>query len=604
MNIRFITILTACLSASAQIYAEQGRDELDKVVVSATRTPQAVGDTLAPVIVIDKEEIERSQAIDIADLLRFNAGIDIGRNGGPGQVTSAFIRGAESNHTLVLVDGVRINPGTIGGAAIWNIDPNLIEQIEIVKGPRSVLYGNNAIGGVINIITKRGKSAGTSSSAYLSAGSFDTKRGSASIHHRSNNIYGGIDLSGISTRGFPSRTESNIDRGYINQSFNAYVGKEFGIVDIELSHWQADSNTEYLDFFLSPLDQDQTNSTSTLKALFDFSPTVDTTAKLSFVTDDISQNQSADFVRTKNWILDVQNDIELHNNLLSVGVLLTREDNESASFGTTFDEDTDTNGLFVQDQITLGDHQLNVGGRLTDHSDFGSEFTWSVEYAYKLSNSTRIGASAGRAFRAPDATDRFGFGGNVNLDPEVSQNIELNLQHQFSPNGVLEVAAFRNKIDDLISFNDPDGFLGPEPGENVNIDEATIEGLEIGYQGYADNLTYSASVIFQNPVNDQTGRTLARRAKRSLTSNIAYRSGKLSYSADMLLTSRRNDSEFSTEVNGGYLLVNTGVNYQVTPQHSLALKVENLFDNQYETAANFNTPDRSYFIEFRYTGDN
>ncbi|MDH3614758.1 MAG: TonB-dependent receptor plug domain-containing protein, partial [Gammaproteobacteria bacterium] len=145
----------------------------DTLIVTATRTEIPLHDAIVPVTVITREDIEMSLATDLAELLRFEAGIDIGRNGGPGQSTSIFLRGTESNHTLVLLDGVRINPGTLGGAAIQHIAPEIIERVEIVKGTRSALFGTDAIGGVINIITRRANDAYLESS--LGAGSFDTR---------------------------------------------------------------------------------------------------------------------------------------------------------------------------------------------------------------------------------------------------------------------------------------------------------------------------------------------------------------------------------------------------------------------------------------------
>ena len=127
----------------------------DTIIVTATRTEIPLDQATVPVSVITREDIELSMATDLAELLRFEAGIDIGRNGGPGQATSIFLRGTESNHTLLLIDGVRMNPGTIGGAAIQHISPEVIERVEIVKGARSALFGTDAIGGVINIITRR-----------------------------------------------------------------------------------------------------------------------------------------------------------------------------------------------------------------------------------------------------------------------------------------------------------------------------------------------------------------------------------------------------------------------------------------------------------------
>jgi len=132
------------------------------IIVTATRVPTPLDEILPSTIVIDRETIDRSLAADAADLLRFHAGLELARNGGPGQSTSLFIRGADSNHTLVMVDGVRINPGTIGIPALQNLAPELIDRIEVVKGPRSSLYGTDAIGGVINVITRRGSREGWS----------------------------------------------------------------------------------------------------------------------------------------------------------------------------------------------------------------------------------------------------------------------------------------------------------------------------------------------------------------------------------------------------------------------------------------------------------
>ena len=130
------------------------QDELDETVVTATRTPVPLDAVGAPVIVITRNDIERSLASDVSELLQAHAGLEIARNGGPGQTTSLFTRGTESNHTVVLIDGVRINPGTIGGAALQNIAPESLERIEIVKGPRSSLYGTDAIGGVVQLFTR------------------------------------------------------------------------------------------------------------------------------------------------------------------------------------------------------------------------------------------------------------------------------------------------------------------------------------------------------------------------------------------------------------------------------------------------------------------
>jgi vitamin B12 transporter len=166
-------MLSALLTTTPVCFAEAVYGE--NIIVTATRTEIPLHDATVPVTVVTREDIELSLATDLAELLRFQAGIDIGRHGGPGQATSMFLRGTESNHTLVLLDGVRINPGTLGGAAIQHIAPEIIERIEVVKGARSALYGTDAIGGVVNIITRRAEHAYLETS--VGAGDFATRSG-------------------------------------------------------------------------------------------------------------------------------------------------------------------------------------------------------------------------------------------------------------------------------------------------------------------------------------------------------------------------------------------------------------------------------------------
>jgi vitamin B12 transporter len=268
----------------------------DTIIVTATRTEIPLEQATVPVRVITRDDIELSLATDLAELLRFEAGIDIGRNGGPGQATSMFLRGTESNHVLVLIDGVRMNPGTLGGAAIQHVSPEVIERVEIVKGARSALFGTDAIGGVINIITRRAEE--TSIEAGAGAGSFDSRSAFASAGTRGENNRYGITVDWQDSAGYPSRVESEIDRGYENVSLNAYATRDIGRGEIGLRHWRAEGMVEYLDFFLTPVDQDFLNSTTA----FEFDRQIGERGTSKFVAaymqDEIQQNQSEDFVES------------------------------------------------------------------------------------------------------------------------------------------------------------------------------------------------------------------------------------------------------------------------------------------------------------------
>lgn len=562
------------------------------VVVVATRTPQLAEATLAPVIVITREEISRSQTTDVADLLRTHAGLDVARNGGPGQAASLFIRGTESNHVLVMIDGVKVNPGTIGGAALQNVDPELIERIEIVKGPRSTLYGSEAIGGVINIITRQA-TRGTEVSAFAGVGPDEMTHAGAGAHY-AGAMRAGIDIAHQQTDGFPARVDSDVKSGYDNFSVNAYAGRRFGAMDAEVRHWQSSGNSEYLDFFATPVDQDYVNRVTQFSFDIDASDKWTSRLRIAQAVDEIDQNQSTDFAHTRRNSIDWQNDVQLTPaHLATAGVYISDEHTDAQVFGSGFDEDTSTWAVYAQDDMHLDRHRLLIAARYTDHDAFGGHTTANLEYGYEFTPDTRVTASYGTAFRAPDATDRFGFGGDPELDPEKSRNAELGLHHRVSASQTVAVNAFDNRIKDLIEYD-----LGAN--QMMNIGRARIRGVEASYEYSANPWRARVEAIAQDPEDETTGEQLARRAARSLTASFDYDAGRWQAGADWLLASRRKDTAFSDTFNPGYGLVNLTAQYRLAKQWSLQGRIENLFDQDYTLADGYRTAGRGAYVTVRY----
>lgn len=571
--------------------------DIASVLVTAARHAEEVDSALAPAVVISRETLDRSVALDVTEVLRFHAGIDVVRSGGPGQSTSVFVRGAESNHTLVLIDGVRVNPGTIGTAALQNIAPELIERIEVVKGPRSTLYGSDAIGGVINVITRRDQTPGGRFSTQVGMGPYATRQGTAQASFANEQSSAGVAVSWLNSDGFPTRIGSTTNRGFDNLSVSANARTRIGEVDAAVRYWQASGSSEYSDFFLTPVDQDFRDSVAALELGLAPTDRWRTKAIVSRIEDRSEQNQSPDRLRTERYALDWQNDIEVTDrDRITAGLVYSTEAAEAMSFGTGFDVDTDIATAYLQNTFTSGRHELVLAAGYTDHTTFGNHTTWNAEYGLGLGDNTRVIASAGTAFRAPDATDRFGFGGNPLLQPEESTQIELSLQQRLSGRQTLRLNAFQNDVDQLIEYVITD--FTTFDGELRNTDQARIRGLELAWALQGTDWQVRAEASHQQPKNRATGEVLLRRAQNSIALGYVQSFGPVELGIDVLGVDERSD--FGGARLDAYALANVTARYAMNADWSVLARVENVFNKQYELASGYNTPDRGLFVAVRF----
>jgi len=590
MTYRMAAAIVSCFVISAALAAENAPGET--IIVTATRTEIPLSDAIVPVTVITREDIELSLATDLAELLRFQAGIDIGRTGGPGQSTSIFMRGTESNHTLVLMDGVRMNPGTLGGAAIQHVAPKMIERVEIVKGARSALFGTDAIGGVINIITRRTENAYFETA--LGTGSFDTRSAYVSGGNRGPKGDFGVSLNWQDTAGYAPRTDSDIVRGYDNLSANLYASRQIGNSEISLRHWQTEGTVEYLDFFLNPVDQDFENSTTAAELTTKIAEKGTSKLIVSFMQDDISQNQTDEFVKSDRVSLDWQYSHAFTSHTLTGGLFANDENASTLSYGSGFDEDTEVRAVFLQDQWSRDRHKTFLALRLTDHETFGNHTTWNAEYAYEISDAWTLNAGLGHAFRAPDATDRFGFGGNPDLNPELADEAQLGIRYAPGSGHSVDIEFYSNDIEDLIEFD-------LQTFELRNISKAEIRGTQLGYEYRGDRYVVRAEVVKQSADNATTGERLLRRAEESASLSYTQDIGDHRIGISLVASGDRED--FGGVKLPGYLLANLSGQFTINNAWSLHARVDNLLDTEYETAANFRMQERGGFIELKYRWD-
>jgi vitamin B12 transporter len=334
-------------------------------------------------------------------------------------------------------------------------------------------------------------------------------------------------------------------------------------------------------------------------------------ATLSRMNDDIDQNQPNflntvavpfDFAHTQRDTLDVQLDLaEIQSHAISVGAQYSNENTDANSFGTAFDKDTHVAQGFVQDQFTAG----RVGSRLAlgfvDHETFGSELTWNAEFGVGFGKGTRVAVSGGKAFRAPDSTDRFGFGDNPDLQPEISQQYELSVRQKFGERQQLSLSAFDNRIHDLITYVfDPVTF----DGRNENIVRARIKGVELGYRYNGEQWHGRAELTLQDPRNELNDERLLRRSREALVLALDRDVGKLDLGVDVAAYGNRKDISFPENVTlDSYTLVNATLRYRATPALTVQGRLENAFDEDYVLAQGYRTEGRSYTIGVRFSFD-
>ncbi|MGI9342440.1 MAG: TonB-dependent receptor plug domain-containing protein [Gammaproteobacteria bacterium] len=600
MNYGQETVAAACMAAAAGVaHANETAQPLpadDTIVITATRMPIPSGRVIAPVEVIDNDTIERSMAVELSELLRFQAGLDVVRTGGPGQQTSVFTRGTNSNHTLVLIDGVRINTAGVGLAAVQNITPEMIERVEIVKAPRTTLYGENALGGVINVITKNPDAP--TLSAFGGAGQDATVKLGIAGGTRIGAFSGSARVQRLQTDGFEIVEGAGFDSGWDNTTVEAKLGYDTDRWGVQARLWSSEGTTEYVTFPVLPASQDYENSIVAIAGRARITDSWESLLDLSFNVDDLQQQQSDDFAKTERTILDWQNTVTIGRvQTVVAGAFLSREDVDGASFGFPIAEDVDAVAVYAEDTLDFGRNVFVLAGRLSDHDAIGKDFTWNVEYGFDLSDAMRLTANAGRAVRAPSVSERFGpFGGNPDLREEDATTLQAGWQWGFAAAHELRVDVYHTRIENLIA-SDANFQL-------QNIDEAEITGLEAGYRFAAANWNVRVTGRLQNPENKSTGTTLLRRSEESATLSVVRDIGRHQVGADLQLVGSRSD--FGDQNLAGYGLMNLTGKFAIGADWSVNARVENLFDRDYTPAyydfdVRYRGAGRGAYVELRYT---
>ncbi|GKX64174.1 TonB-dependent vitamin B12 receptor BtuB [Pragia fontium] len=614
MSTKKIVLIT---SLSAAAFSAWAQEDAEKMVVTANRFPQPVSTVLAPMDVVDRDQIDLWQSKSLTDVLRRLPGVDIAQNGGRGQASSLYIRGTESRHVLVLVDGIRVPISGIMGVADFNQIPiSLVQRVEYIRGPRSAVYGSEAIGGVINIITNAEKDggkieAGLGSNHYqlydgsvrqtvgekttiTAAGAFEDTRGfniqpgssyppdSDKDGFRSKSLWAGIEqqfssqFSGfLRAYGYSNNTEYDGSYGDERQLYSRNY-------DTGLRFLQGDFSSQLIASYQTYKDYNYNSA----KGMYKDGTTLD----------DMTQ-------RNIQW----GNSYKLDRGVISSGIDWRQEKLESSNNYVSDSYKRDNTGFYITGQKSLSDFTFEGAVRTDKNQQFGWHETWQTAAAWEFIPAYRLTLSYGTGFLAPTlgqlyGSDRFNISSNHDLKPEESRQWEAGLEGDTGPLN-WRLAAYRNKITNLIGYeSDPITWQGGY----YNIESATIKGVEWTGSFATGPLDHRITLEYLDPRRDKDNEVLGRRSKQKAKYQLDWNMFGLDMDVSYQYYGKRYDNNTNEYANtqrrlSSYSTVDVSAAYPITENFTVRGKVANLLDKDYQTAYRYETAEREYTLTASYT---
>ncbi|WP_141100648.1 TonB-dependent receptor domain-containing protein [Roseateles aquatilis] len=605
----------ACTSAFAQSApaSTASANKLDDVTVTGTRSPMRLSDVVGDLTVINRDAIERQGFGNIATLLRNVAGLQLVSNGGPGNSTSVYVRGAETRHTVVLIDGVRVDSQSTGGAGWQNLPIAQIDRIEVLKGPASALYGSDAIGGVVQIFTRKG-SGRTQLDLGLGAGNLGQVKADASIS-------GGTAV-------FDYAASLGVDRG---TGFNVFTNTKSASYNDDKDDWRNYSASLRLGGRVAEGQRlEFVGLKSRSNAGYDAGKNADDrgiseteAAKLSLnsawssaLSTQLSAGQAEEsyetkpsspyLTKTRIRSLSLQGFYKLDEHHQINGLLEKRDDHlVNSSLITDGKASRDEKALGLSYLGSFGAFSVQAHGRHDDDSEFGRVNTGSLSAGYKIGGGWRVTASSGNAFRAPTLFQIGSVNGpNLSLPgvealrPERAHNKEAGLA--WAQGGYdFAVTTFHNRINDLIVYGAA-GTCRSTAGCYGNVARALLKGTTVKGGAQLGPVNLSGTVDFLDPTDASTGKLLARRAKRFGTVRAETAVKDWTLGATVVGSGQRWDNAANTTRLAGYGLLNLDAQYAVAKDWRLQLNVDNAFNRSYQTANFYAQAPRTWFVMLRY----
>ena len=587
------------LPASAQDPAPA----LPETVVTATRSPTRIDELVSDTVVIERAQIEQLANRTLPDILARLAGVQVSATGGLGKQSSVYIRGAEARHTILLIDGVRYGSATLG-TPIWdNIPVELIDRIEVVKGPVSTLYGSDGVGGVVQIFTRKGNAGDPVFSPRASAtlGSESYRQITGGFSGASGAMTYSLDVQRTTENSF-SATNSKVPFGNFNPDRDPFSQSA---ANLSLGYqinpdWKIDGGLLYADGLNHYDDGPNRDTRGTVRTQTTYvgargKVMTDWTTQLRYSrSDDYNRaivaapfNLPGLFETTENQYL-WQNDIATSIGTVIAG-LESRDQkvNSDTQYAVT---DRTINSAFVGLNGYNGPHSWQVNARRDSNSQFGDNNNWFAGYGYRITQNWRVNISQGTSFVAPSFNQLyFPNFGNPALQPEEGKNTDVGITWTQGAH-TAKLVGYDNKID---------GFITNETLPQ-NVPRARIQGGTLSYDGQFDNLGLHASYDSLDPHNEVTGKQLARRAQEQATFGVDYTTGAWKVGGSALYVGSRYDDTANTRLLTSYTTVDLYAEYRFAKEWSLQGRVANVGDVEYETAYGYNQTGRAFYLTLRW----
>jgi vitamin B12 transporter len=570
---------------------------LNEVVVTASRTPTRADELVSDVTVITRETIEASTARTLPELLARSAGLQFSSSGGLGKTSSVFVRGTENRHTILLVDGVRLGSATTGNPTWDNIPVDMIERIEVLRGPASALYGSEGVGGVVQVFTRKG-STGFHPNASLTVGSGRHRQAAAGVSGGQGALGYSLGLQSTREEGFSS-TNERVPFGSFNPDADAFRQDALNAsIRYDLNRdWRIDAgllHSEGVSEFDDGMGFDSRNAVRSHVAHVGVKGRLlaGWQSELRLATGDDTDNATVaafpgDF-RTRQRQASWLNTVETPFGVLLAGLEQRRQ---QVSGTTAYDVTGRTiNSAFAGINGSSGNHSWQANARRDNSSQFGGNTTGFVGYGYRITPAWRVNASHGTSFVAPSFNQLYypNFG-NPLLQPERGRNTDLGLTWSAAGHEV-KLVRFDNKIRGYMTATTIP----------TNIPQTRIDGWTLSWDGKFDRLAARAAIDSLDPRNQLTGKQLPRRAKRQVTVGADWEQGAWRYGGSLLHVGERFDDVANATPLAAYTTVDLHADWRFAPAWSVQAKLNNATDRKYETALGYNQPPRSFYMTLRW----